>query len=143
MLKFTHYQLILELTIKSKIPIYNNIEDIDPSRILTLYNNLLKIYFDLNKKTDIEILINEIEIIVENNKGNLKKNEIANSYNTIGYFYYFSANDWVLLPNNEIRKMSDTDMIDYLESDSSATKKIILTTHETIYHICSLIMQYT
>ena len=41
---------------------------------------------------------------------------------------YFSANDWVLLPNNEIRKMSDTDMIDYLESDSSATKKIILTT---------------
>ena len=36
--------------------------------------------------------------------------------------------DWVFLPSNEIYKMSNTDMIHYLESESKSTKKIILTT---------------
>ena len=41
-------------------------------------------------------------------------------------------NDWVLLPNNEIHKMSPTDMIHYLASQSKATKKIIATTDTSL-----------
>lgn len=41
-------------------------------------------------------------------------------------------NDWVLLPNNEIHKMSPTDMIHYLASQSKATKKIIATTDSSL-----------
>lgn len=41
--------------------------------------------------------------------------------------------DWVLRPDKVVMKMSNKDMLDYLESESSATKKIIFTTdHELI-----------
>lgn len=40
--------------------------------------------------------------------------------------------DWVFLPSNEIYKMSNTDMIHYLESESKSTKKIILTTDQDL-----------
>jgi hypothetical protein len=40
--------------------------------------------------------------------------------------------DWILLPSNEIYKMSSTDMIHYLESESKSTEKIILTTDEDL-----------
>jgi hypothetical protein len=40
--------------------------------------------------------------------------------------------DWILLPSNEIYKMSNTDMIYYLESESKSTKKIILTDNKDL-----------
>jgi len=40
--------------------------------------------------------------------------------------------DWVLLPNESIEKMSHLDIIDYLDSESFATKKIILTTDQDL-----------
>jgi hypothetical protein len=40
--------------------------------------------------------------------------------------------DFVLLPNNTIQKMSNSDMIEYLSSDSLATKKIIATTNMSL-----------
>jgi len=40
--------------------------------------------------------------------------------------------DWVFLLSNEIYKMSNTDMIHYLESESKSTKKIILTTDQDL-----------
>lgn len=40
--------------------------------------------------------------------------------------------DLVLMPDNTIHKMSPSDMIDYLDSQSKATKKIIATTDKSI-----------
>jgi hypothetical protein len=40
--------------------------------------------------------------------------------------------DWVLLPSNEIYKMSSTDITHYLESESKSTKKIILTDNKDL-----------
>jgi hypothetical protein len=41
--------------------------------------------------------------------------------------------DYVLLPNTITQRMSNSDMIDYLSSDSLATKKIIATTDTSLF----------
>ena len=41
--------------------------------------------------------------------------------------------DFVIKPNNEIHKMSSTDMIHYLDSMSKATKRIIATSYESLF----------
>lgn len=54
------------------------------------------------------------------------------------YHLYFTSNeeikngDWVLMPDNTIHKMSPSDMIGYLDSQSKATKKIIATTDTSL-----------
>lgn len=40
--------------------------------------------------------------------------------------------DVVLLPNNTIQKMSNSNMLDYSESESNATKKIVATTDKSL-----------
>lgn len=51
---------------------------------------------------------------------------------------YIQAGDHVLLPNNIIKLMSDSDMIDYLDSGSDATKKIIAGTDKSLtYNNCT------
>jgi|ERR1035437_882263 hypothetical protein len=51
---------------------------------------------------------------------------------TDGSFCRINAGDWVLLPNNTIKQMSHSDILDYLNSGSTATKKIITSTNLTL-----------
>lgn len=41
-----------------------------------------------------------------------------------------NTRDWALRPDGVVLKMTDTDMIDYLDSESTATKKIIASTEK-------------
>ncbi len=42
-------------------------------------------------------------------------------------------NDWALLPNNTIKKMNSVDILDYLNSESVATRKIESTTDPLLH----------
>lgn len=70
----------------------------------------------------------------EDNKIKFQRGE----YNLNGFNLYILSDEeikeggWVLLPNGDINKMSPTDMIHYLDSQSKATKKIIASTDKTL-----------
>lgn len=59
------------------------------------------------------------------------------TYCTPQHLYFLSneeikEGDWVLLPNKILKRMSNDDMIHYIDSMSNATKKIIATTDKSL-----------
>ena len=68
----------------------------------------------------------ELDEFIEQHPTNIAKHIYITSDEEI------KEGDWVLLPNESIKKMSHLDIIDYLDSESFATKKIILTTDQDL-----------